>query len=259
MTPRTRSALELVLEITVPICIVIIWWFWSASSNSFFLPPLSAIFESFGENWIFARFPSDVFPSLYRMLVGYGIACVAAVALGVLLGTSRIARAAATPLVEFLRSIPPTALLPFAILVFGVRDEMKIFIIAFVCAWPVLLNTIDGVRGIDPVAKETVRVFRLSRWQRLRRIILPSAAPQIFAGMRIALSLAIILMVVSEMVASTNGLGYFVLQSQRAFDIPGMWSGILLLGLLGYALNAAFISIERFSLKWYQQTRTAAA
>ena len=110
-------------------------------------------------------------------------------------------RRATAPVVEFLRSIPPPALIPFAIVVIGIGDDMKVFIIAFVCLWPVLLNTIDGINGIDPTLKDTARVYGISGRDRLMRITLPAASPQIFAGMRLSLSLALILMVISEMVA----------------------------------------------------------
>ena len=159
---------------------------------------------------------------------------------------------------EFLRAIPPPALLPFAILVIGVGNSMKVFIIAFVCIWPILLNTIAGVTGVDPTLLETTRVYGISRRDRLWRVMLPAASPQIFAGMRTSLSLALILMVISEMVASTNGIGYFVLQSQRTFAIPEMWSGILLLGILGYTLNGAFVLIERRVLRWHRGARASA-
>ena len=132
------------------------------------------------------------------------------------------------------------------------------FLIAFVCVWPVLLNTIDGVTGIDPTLRETARVYGVSGRDRLLRIVLPAASPQIFAGMRTSLSLALILMVISEMVASTNGIGFFVLQSQRSFAIPEMWSGILLLGLLGYALNLIFVLVERRVLAWHRGARASA-
>jgi ABC-type nitrate/sulfonate/bicarbonate transport system permease component len=115
--------------------------------------------------------------------------------------------------------------------VLGVGTSMKVFIIAFVCLWPVLLNTIDGVAGVDPT---------------------------IFAGMRTSVSLALILMVISEMVASTNGNGYVVLQSQRSFAIPEMWSGILLLVILGYVLNVVFVLIERRVLRWRRGARASA-
>jgi ABC-type nitrate/sulfonate/bicarbonate transport system permease component len=180
------------------------------------------------------------------------------VAIGTALGTSRTLRRAVSPIVEFLRSIPPPALLPFAIVVIGVGDDMKIFIIAFVCIWPVLLNTIDGINGSDPTLRDIARVYGVSGRDRLLRMTLPAASPQIFAGMRLSLSLAVILMVISEMVASTNGIGFFVLQSQRSFAIPEMWSGILLLGILGYLLNLIFVIVERRVLAWHRGAKASA-
>ncbi|HEX4760897.1 MAG TPA: ABC transporter permease, partial [Thermoleophilaceae bacterium] len=177
---------------------------------------------------------------------------------GLLLGLSPRARRAAAPVVEFLRAIPPPALLPFAILVVGVGASMKIFVIAFVCVWPILLNTIDGVIGVDPTLRDTTRVYGISDRDRLWRVMLPAASPQIFAGLRTAVSLALILMVISEMVASTNGIGYFVLQSQRTFAIPEMWSGILLLGILGYVLNGVFVLLEKRLLRWHRGARASA-
>ncbi len=137
-------------------------------------------------------------------------------------------------------------------MVIGVGNSMKVLIIAFVCLWPVLLNTIDGITGIDPTLNDTARVYGVRGLTRLRLVVLPAAGPQIFAGMRTSLSLAVILMVISEMVASTNGIGFFVLQSQRSFAIPEMWSGILLLGILGYVLNVIFILVERRVLAWHR-------
>jgi ABC-type nitrate/sulfonate/bicarbonate transport system permease component len=114
------------------------------------------------------------------------------------------------------------------------------------------------VAGVDPTLRETARVYDIGPVDRVLRVTLPAAAPQIFAGMRTALSLALILMVISEMVASTNGIGYFVLQAQRSFAIPEMWSGILLLGILGYVLNAIFLLVERRVLRWHRGARASA-
>jgi ABC-type nitrate/sulfonate/bicarbonate transport system permease component len=246
------------LEIAVPIALLALWAAWSASSDTFYFPPLTDILETFNDTWVFERVGSDVVPSLERLFLGYAIAVVLAVAVGIPLGLSPLARRAASPLVEFLRAIPPPALLPFAIVVLGVGNSGKVFLIAFVCIWPVLLNTIDGVTGIDPTLRETARVYGVTGRDRLRRIVLPAASPQIFAGMRTSLSLALILMVISEMVASTDGIGFFVLQSQRSFAIPEMWSGILLLGLLGYALNLIFVLVERRVLAWHRGARASA-
>jgi ABC-type nitrate/sulfonate/bicarbonate transport system permease component len=253
-----RRLLEAALEITVPLLVLVVWGLLSAGSESFYFPPLTSILSTFADVWLFERIGSDVVPSLARMGLGYGAAVLIAVVVGVSLGLMRRGRLVAGPIVELLRSIPPPALLPFAILVFGTGTEMKVFIIAFVCLWPILLNTIDGVTGVDPALRETTSVYGVRTIDRIRLVVLPAAAPQIFAGMRTSLSLALILMVISEMVASTNGIGYFVLQAQRSFDIPEMWSGIFVLGILGYALNAAFILVERRVLRWHRGARAGA-
>jgi ABC-type nitrate/sulfonate/bicarbonate transport system permease component len=258
VTARRRRWLGAGLEVTVPILVLVAWGLWSAGSDTYYYPPLTEILSTFADTWLFERVGSDVVPSLVRMGLGYGIAVLLGIGLGLLLGTSGRARRAAAPIVEFLRAIPPPALLPFAILVIGVGNSMKVFIIAFVCLWPILLNTIDGVTGIDPTLRETTRVYGIEGRERLGRVMLPAASPQIFAGMRTSLSLALILMVISEMVASTNGIGYFVLQSQRTFAIPEMWSGILLLGILGYTLNGAFVLIERRVLRWHRGAHESA-
>jgi ABC-type nitrate/sulfonate/bicarbonate transport system permease component len=258
VSARRERLLATLLEVTVPILALVAWGVASAGSDNYQLPPLTDILETFADTWLFERVGSDVVPSLLRMGAGYTIAAVLGIAIGLVLGMSRTARRAAGPIVEFLRSIPPPALLPFAILVIGVGNSMKVFIIAVVCVWPILLNTIDGVISVDPTLRDTTRVFGIDTRDRLWRVMLPAASPQIFAGMRTSLSLALIMMVISEMVASTNGIGYFVLQSQRTFAIPEMWSGILLLGILGYALNGIFVLVERRVLRWHRGARASA-
>jgi ABC-type nitrate/sulfonate/bicarbonate transport system permease component len=258
MSARRERVLATALEVTIPILALVAWGVASSGSENYQFPPLTEILETFADTWVFEKVGSDVVPSLLRMGAGYAIAIVLGIGLGLLLGMSRSARRAAAPIVEFLRSIPPPALLPFAILVIGVGNAMKVFIIAFVCVWPILLNTIDGVTGVDPTLRDTTRVYGIGTRDRLWRVMLPAASPQIFAGMRTSLSLALILMVISEMVASTNGIGYFVLQSQRTFAIPEMWSGIILLGILGYTFNGIFVLIERRVLRWHRGARASA-
>ena len=189
VTARRRRWLSTGLEVTVPVLVLVIWGLGSAGSETYYFPPLTDILATFADTWLFERVGSDVVPSLVRMGAGFGIAVVVAIGAGLLLGLSPRARRAAAPIVEFLRAIPPPALLPFAILVIGVGDSMKVFIIAFVCVWPILLNTIDGVMGVDPTLKDTTRVYGISGRERLWRVMLPAASPQIFAGMRTSLSL----------------------------------------------------------------------
>jgi ABC-type nitrate/sulfonate/bicarbonate transport system permease component len=253
----SRRVLLIGIEIVVPVLVLAILWFWSAGSDVFYFPPLKDVLTTFKDTWLFDRVGSDVVPSLVRLFIGYFIAVAVGVGGGIALGLSPMLRKATDPIVEFLRAVPAPALLPFALLVLGVGNDSKIFVIAFVCVWPVLLNAVDGVAGVDPTLVDTGRVYRIPARDRLRHVVLPAAAPQIFAGMRTSLSLALILMVISEMVASSNGIGYFVLQSQRSFAIPEMWSGIILLGILGYAFNAVFLLLERRALAWHRGARAA--
>ncbi len=255
---RSRSGLALALELAVPLALLGAWALWSSRSTSFFNPPLTDILDTFAETWIFERIPTDLAPSLARLLIGYALAACAGVALGLMLGSSPLAQRACAPLVEFSRAIPAPALIPIAITLIGIGNDMKVTLIAFVCFFPVLLNTIDGVSGIDPTLRATVQAYGLTRRERILRVVLPAASPQIFAGLRVSLSIGLLVMVVSEMVASTSGVGYFVLQAQQSFRIEDMWAGILMLGLLGYVLNGLFLLVEARVLAWHRGARASA-
>ena len=255
MTANRRRYLSRALQVALPAAILICWQVWSARAGIFFFPPLLEILHAFYDNWIFSRVISDVLPSLARMLAGYGIAVVLALAAGVCLGLSNLLYRTSLPVIEFVRAVPVVALIPFAILVFGIDSGMKVFIIVVGCIWPILLNTIDGIRSLNETLRDTARLYRLTPWERLRFVVLPAASPQIFAGLRTGMSLAVILMVISEMVASTNGIGFFVIQAQRTFAIGDMWSGIVLLGLLGFALNTLLLWVERWLLAWHSNSR----
>ncbi|GLZ05535.1 nitrate ABC transporter permease [Actinomadura sp. NBRC 104412] len=247
-----RRLLGIALQLVVPAAILLGFWAWSERAESFFFPPASEIAGFFGELWLFDRVPTDVLPSLGRMFAGYAIAAALGIAVGTALGMSRMLRTAVDPIVQFLRALPPPALIPFALLLFGAGDASKVFIIALGTLWPILLNTIDGVRGVESQQLEAARSYQIPARARLTRIVLPAASPRIFAGLRTSLSIGIILMVVSEMVASDNGVGYFVLESQRSFAIPEMWTGIVLLGVLGFVLNWLFLLVESRMLFWHR-------
>jgi ABC-type nitrate/sulfonate/bicarbonate transport system permease component len=241
----------------VPLAVLIAWGTWSAGADNFFFPPLTDILRTFKETWLFSRFGSDAVPSLERMALGFGLAVLVGVGGGLLLGSSPVIGRLADPLVEFLRAIPPPLLIPIAILVLGIGAQMKVAVIAAGCVWPILLNTVDGVRGVEPTMLEMSRSYGVSRARQWAQVLLPAAMPQIFSGLRAALSIALILMVISELVASTNGIGYFVLDAQRTFAIPEMWSGIILLGLLGYTLNGLLLLAERHVLRWHRGWRSS--
>ena len=133
----------------------------------------------------------------------------------------------------------------------------KVAFIGFFCTFPVLLNTIDGVRAVDPTLLETARSYGISGLARVRHVVLPAALPQIFAGMRTSLALAVITMVLSEYFSSTSGVGYVLLISKNTFQLGPMWAAILLIGLLGYLLNTLFLLVERRTLAWHRGWRAA--
>lgn len=252
-----RRIRRLVLEAWLPIALLVGWWLASAHSTSTYFPALEQILRAFKDMWLFARIGTDLVPSLTRFLAGFALAVVVGVGAGIALGTRPAARRAAMPSVEFMRAIPAPALLPAMMAVLGFGNTMKIVLIATGCLWPILLNTIDGVRGVDPLQLDFACVYRLSRRDRLLGIVVPSATPQVFAGLRVALAIGLIVMVISEMLGSANGLGYAIIQAQQTFAIPQMWAGILLLGIVGFVVNAAFVLVERRVLRWHRGWRGA--
>ncbi|WP_375001091.1 ABC transporter permease [Aeromicrobium sp. CTD01-1L150] len=252
----TEIARKVALAVALPIILIATWWFATANSTSFFWPPLSQIVEVFPRTWFEGRFTADVVPSVVRLLIGYSIALVLGIGVGLAVGSSRILRETAEPVLEFLRAVPPPVLVPVIMLFAGIGDGMKVSVIAFGCIWPILLNTVEGVRGVDEVLSDTARTYRLGTTTRVRSLVLRAASPQIMAGARQALSVGIILMVISEMFAASNGLGFTTVQFQRSFAIPEMWTGIILLGLIGVVLAMVFRIVERRVLSWYLGLRT---
>jgi ABC-type nitrate/sulfonate/bicarbonate transport system permease component len=250
------------------IALVALWQFAAMRAASIFFPPPTEIFSRAAALWLSGP-PSrlflgdgvfqDLIPSISRLLGGWTLAVLVGVPAGVLLGRSRTASDLFDPSLQFLRAIPGPALIPVFIILLGTESTMRITLIAFGSVWPILLHTIEGAHAVDPLQLETARAFRLPRHARLWRIVLPAAMPKVFAGMRVALSLAVILMVVSELVASTNGIGYRIQNSQIMFLLTDMWCGIVLLALLGWALNWLFINVENRALAWHLGARSRRA
>lgn len=222
--------------------------YWVASRN---WPPVSEIARSLGEGLRSGELAEVFGSSLYRMLAGYAIGSAAAVAVGLAMAATRLARAALEPAMELLRPIPIPAIIPPLILLLGVDDAMKIFIVAFSAFFPVLVNTIAGVRAVDPVAIDVARTFNAGRLRTALRVVLPASLPYILAGMRVSLALSLIVTVVAEMIAGSAGIGYYIMTMQYALRAGEMYGAIFLLAALGYVLNRGFVAVERRILHWY--------
>ena len=219
--------------------------------NPLLVPPLSRIVAVFWDLFSTGEMPLQIAVSMKRAALGYGLAGAVFISLGIVMGLSRPIHRALEVIVEMLRPVPPPVVIPVALLFFGLEDEMKVFVIFFSCAWPILLNTIDGVRRVDPVLLNTARTFRLRRLKTIWQVVLPAASPQIMTGLRVSLPVMLILVVISEMVGSTDGIGYFILDSQRRFRVAQMYAGMAALAILGYTLNQFFNLLHRRLLSWH--------
>jgi len=256
-TPAPKSRLwakageNTLYAVALPLALLLIWGVAATISSAKFFPAPQTIAGAFSETWIGPAFIDDVLPSLARLAVAIIIAVVVGVVAGTLIGLTRWLRELLEPLLEFFRAIPPPVLIPVFVAFLGVTDAMQIIVIAFGAIWPVLLNTIEGVRATDSVMTETARSFSLTRSQRLFDLVLPAASPRIMAGVRQTLSVALIMMVISELFYSSSGLGYQIKYFQQNYLIAQMWSGILLLGLIGVLLAVVFGFVERRVLRWY--------
>lgn len=239
----------------LPAVLVAIWWYASADSTHFLFRPLSEILVAFRETWVGPRLVEDLVPSLSRLARGYAAALLLGVGVGVPVGLSRTLRSLCEPVLEFLRAIPPPALIPLIGLFAGIGDTRRIVIIVAGCVWPILLNTVEGVRAVDEVLADTCRSYRIRGVARLWHLVLRSASPQIMTGARQALAIGIILMVISELQRTDSGIGYTVEQFQTSFRYAEMWSGVILLGVLGVALSLLFRLADRQVLGWYHGLR----
>jgi ABC-type nitrate/sulfonate/bicarbonate transport system permease component len=254
----TRRLWHIGLEVWLPVLLVVVWWSATRSGDSAFFPPLGTVWDAFQENWLFERVGSDLVPSVLLFVEGFLLASAAGIVLGVILGLWGLGRRASAPTIDFLRSIPAPALISVMIILLGFGQSMKVAAIAFAALFPVLLNTIDGVRGVDTMQTDMATVYKLRARDRIFRVVLPSASPQIFAGLRVSLAVALAVLVFSEMLAGTEGLGFFIIYSQETYQIPAMWSGILVLGLLGYVVNLIFVVFERRIMRWHRGWRATA-
>jgi ABC-type nitrate/sulfonate/bicarbonate transport system permease component len=240
------------LRLSVFVGLIVIWQVLTSITDSPFFPTFAEAAARLWNNWLTnpAVLGGHLVPSLGRLLTGWLAAVALGITVGTLMGLSNRLHDYLDPIAQFLRAIPPPALLPLFIVLLGIGDGMKVAMILFGVIWPIILNTIDGVRSVDSLHLDTARVFGLGRTDVLFRVILPSAGPKIFAGLRVSLSIAVILMVISEMVATINGIGFTLVQAQRNFRTLDVWAGILLLGLIGYGLNAILTLAERRVLRW---------
>jgi ABC-type nitrate/sulfonate/bicarbonate transport system permease component len=183
------------------------------------------------------------------------IATAGGIAAGTALAVLPRLELATRPLIEFLRPIPSVALIPVALLIFGIGLDMQLFMIAFASIWPILFSTKAGVEGVDPRFLETGRMLHLSKLARVFRIVLPNALPSIATGLRTASAIALAVAITVEMLTGRAGIGFYIENVRLNGLITEMWAAILVTGVLGYLVNALFMTLERLALPWSPENR----
>ncbi|MEU6347768.1 ABC transporter permease subunit [Streptomyces sp. NPDC047072] len=232
-----------------------VWELATRARGSVYFPPPGRIARHMYDLWfdgpvrhlfLSSAAVDDILPSLGRMTAGFVLAAFGGVVLGVAVGRSRWAYALCDPVLQFARAVPPPALVPVFVVVFSFGTPMQIASITFSAVWPVLVNTAAGVRSTDPLRLDVAAVLRLNTAERLWFLVLPSALPRVFAGLRLSLSLSLILMVFSELLPGTaNGIGFTLTEAQTRSDLLTVWAALVLLGILGYLLNTGLLAVEK--------------
>jgi len=216
------------------------------------LPPPSAVLAEWPGLLVSGELPGHVLTTLRAWAEGFALAASVGVALGLLMAFVPAVGAMLSLVVEVLRPMPSVATIPLAIQLFGLGDAMKVAVIAYAALWPVLLNSLYGVRGVEPRLHDVARTFHLGWWRTVSRILLPAALPVIATGLRVSSRIALILAVTAELVAGQRGLGAFLAETQLAVRTSEMYAGILTVAALGFGLNALFVALERRVLAWHR-------
>lgn len=233
--------------------LIVLGWSWLSGSglvSRAFLPSPERTWSALVAGWTGGGMAGDTAETVRRMLLGWVLASFAGIGLGAAIGISPAARALLGPTLEFLRPLPASALVPVGIAFVGLTQSMVLGVICFGTLWPMLLATVQGFASVEPRLREVARLLRMSRGAVVAKIALPNAMPDILAGMRLGLTVALILSVVGEMLAGQPGLGLRILLAARAFRAPELFAGIILLGLVGLLSNAALDLVQRRLLRW---------
>lgn len=223
-----------------------------------YLPPFSATIMALGHEAATAGFWRALLETARGWALGLAIAVVAGVVVGVAIGSRAGLRAATASTIEFLRPIPSVALIPVAVLLYGAQLRSTLLLVVYAAFWPVLLQVMHGVGDVDPVARDTALSYRFTAWAKIRYLLLPTALPYILTGLRLSAAVALILAITAELVIGSPGLGNEIGVAMASSAVPAMYALILVVGLFGVAVNAAFRALERLVLAWHPSVRLEA-
>ncbi|BAL84481.1 putative ABC transporter permease protein [Selenomonas ruminantium subsp. lactilytica TAM6421] len=210
------------------------------------IPPLSADLQAIVTMVKSGVIFNHIAASLGRAGLGFVLSLLVGITLGILIGWNVRIKDTLNPLLTIIAQTSPIALFPFFIVVFGVGEVSKVGIIFWGCVWPILLNTISGVGHTDPLLVKAVRTMGATNWQIIRRVVFPASLPEIFPGIKISASYAILMLCAAEMLGAKAGLGYLVSYSQHVFQNANMYAAILLIAALGVIVNYLLLKAEKY-------------
>ncbi len=247
------AVVRLFRNIFGPLLVLVLWQLVCMSGliNPLLLPTPITVFAVYLDINSLQSLSEDVLLTFVRAMAGFLIGAVTGVMLGILLGWFRSIYLLFEFLIEFFRSLPAAALLPPFMLAFGIGNTSKVLLVGFSCALVVIVHTAAGVRNRNPTRAMTAQILGATRFQIFHKVILPEVLPAVATGLRISISLALIITVVAEMLISTDrGLGRTILDMQLLFKTPEMYAAIILAGALGYAVNKLISLVSERIIHW---------
>lgn len=246
-----------VAALAFAVSLVLLWQLlaWLQLISPLFFPSPGRTAMALWHQAVEGRLWEPLLATVERMAWGWLMASVVGVVLGALIAGVPLVHRMLLPLLEFMRPLPASAIIPVAILAFGLSSTMSVMVIAFGSVWPVLLSSVQGFSSVDERLQEVAQALRLSTLARFWKIDLPSALPGILSGARVGLAIALILAVVTEMQASLTGIGQSILMAQRAFRTPELYAGVVMLAVIGFVTSAGLLAIEKRALKWKHPPR----
>lgn len=222
------------------------------------IPPISAILVAFGQLSVSEVFWTATWQTVSSAAVGIVIVTMISIPVSLAIGLSRFVRESVHVPIEFLKPIPPVALIPLTLLLWGPSPTMKLFLIVFGAIWPLLTQMVYGVREVSGIALQAAKSYRLGGWLTTTRVVIPSLLPFAATGMRVTAAVALIIAIVTEMIAGVPGLGQQITLTQLAGQLPTMYALILATGILGLLVNAILRFAERYVLHWHPSQRAEA-
>ena len=247
------GAVNSVLRTTIVLALLIAFWEIAPRVgivDKTFLPPFSDVINALVDLAKSGQLTEHISASVGRALKGFVVAVVVAVPLGIVIGWYRPVAQLLNPVLELFRNTAALALLPVFVLILGIGETSKVALVIYACVFPILLNTISGVRTVDPLLIKSARSLGLSSFRLFQKVILPAALPTIFTGIRLSAAASILVLIAAEMVGAQSGLGYLIMASQLNFQIPQMYAGILTIALVGLIFNFVLVLIERRFSRW---------